>query len=66
MGTYNIVRTPSTFVAEADKLNKLINDTNVPIMDRILSLCRLYRWYQGDIHMQARTITRIEDLIKAV
>ena len=60
------MRTTSNFTDERDKLNKLIDDTNVPIMDRILSLCQLYRWYQGDVHMQARTVTRIEDLIRSL
>ena len=60
------MRTTSNFIDERDKLNRLINDTNAPVMDRILSLCQLYRWYQGDVHMQARTITRIEDLIRSL
>lgn len=60
------MRTLSNFVSESEKLEKLINDTNAPILDRILSLCQLYRWYQGDVHMQAKTITRIEDLIRSL
>jgi hypothetical protein len=60
------MRTPQNFADEREKLNKLIDDTNAPIMDRILSLCHLYHWYQGDVHMQARTVTRIEDLIRSL
>ena len=60
------MRTTTNFTSEIDKLNSRINDTNAPIMDRILSLCHLYRWYQGDVHMQARTVTRIEDLIRSL
>jgi hypothetical protein len=60
------MRTQHNFVDERERLNKLIDDTNAPIMDRILSLCQLYRWYQGDVHMQARTVTRIEDLIRSL
>jgi len=60
------MRTPSNFVSEGEKLEKLISDTNAPVMDRVLSLCHLYRWYQGDVHMQAKTITRIEDLIRSL
>ena len=58
------MRITSNFTDERDKLNKLIDDISAPIKNRILSLCQLYRWYQGDVHMQARTITRIEDLIR--
>jgi len=60
------MRTPSNFTSECDKLNKLINDINAPIMDRVLSLCHLYHWYQGDVQMQSKTITRIEDLIRSL
>ena len=60
------MKTPKIITDERDKLNSRINDTNAPIMDRILSLCHLYRWYQGDISMQGKTITRIEDLIRSL
>ena len=60
------MRTTSNFTDERDKLNKLINDINAPIMDRVLSLCHLYHWYQGDVQMQSKTITRIEDLIRSL
>lgn len=60
------MRKISTFASEVDKLNKLINDINAPIMDRVLSLCHLYHWYQGDVQMQSKTITRIEDLIRSL
>ena len=60
------MKTPKIITDECEKLNKLINDTNAPIMDRILSLCQLYHWYQGDVRMQSKTITRIEDLIRSL
>lgn len=60
------MRTPQNFATEHDKLEKLINDKSAPIMGRVLSLCHLYHLYQGDIHMQSKTIRRIEDLIRSL
>lgn len=60
------MRNPRGALSEVDKLEKLINDKNAPIMGRVLSLCQLYHLYQGDVHMQSKTITRIEDLIRAL
>jgi hypothetical protein len=58
------MKTPQNFATEAERLNKLTNDVRVPMQDRVISLCRLYRLYQGDVHMQAKTVNRIEEIIK--
>lgn len=58
------MKSSQNFISEADKLNKLANDKAVPMPDRIISLCRLYQWYQGDVHMQDKTVKRIEDIIR--
>ena len=58
------MKTPKNFEIEESRLNKLANDNAVPMQDRIISLCRLYQLYQGDVHMQAKTVTRIEDTIR--
>lgn len=58
------MKTPQNFTTEAERLNKLANDIRTPMADRIISLCRLYQWYQGDVHMQAKTVQRIEETIR--
>jgi len=58
------MKSPKNFEIEESRLNKLANDNAAPIQDRIISLCRLYQLYQGDVHMQSKTVTRIEDTIR--
>jgi hypothetical protein len=58
------MKSPKNFEIEESRLNKLANDNAAPIQDRIISLCRLYELYHGDVYMQATTVHRIEDTIR--
>lgn len=58
------MRTPSNFAEQVDKLNKIIERVDAPIMERIRALCDLYFWYRGDVHYQSMTVRRIENLIR--
>ncbi len=55
------MKTPKDFLSETERLNKIANNPDAPLPDRVISLCHLYRWYQGDVHEQAKIVRRIED-----
>ena len=55
---------PRAFLEQTKHLSAVANDPTVPIKQRLESLCTLYRWYQCDVHNQAKCITRLEELIK--
>lgn len=52
------------FLNNLERLNKIANDMTLSERERIFALCEIYRLYQFDIHNQARTISRIEDIVR--
>lgn len=60
------MKTPQNYKSEIEKLTDIIDNRSAPMQDRIISLCRLYQWYQGDIYNQAKTVRRIEDIVRGV
>jgi hypothetical protein len=58
------MRSTTTFLAETKRLNAIANDPTVPVMERIRTLCHLYRWHQNDVHNQAKFVRQIEELAK--
>lgn len=54
------------FDAEVEKLNKIARNLAAPMPDRVISLCRLYELYKGDIKQQNTIVHRIESVVREV
>ena len=44
------------------ELKTLADDANLPLTKRIWALTEIYFMYQFDVHNQAKTVRRIQDL----
>jgi len=54
------------FATEVNKLNKIAYNLIAPMPDRIISLCRLYELYKGDVKQQNTIVKRIESVVREV
>lgn len=54
------------FNLEVAKLNKIAHNLIAPMPDRIISLCRLYELYKGDVKQQSIIVKRIESVVREV
>lgn len=54
------------FSVEVEKLNKIAHNLIAPMPDRIISLCRLYDLYKGDVKKQNTIVRRIESVVREV
>lgn len=52
------------FAAEVKKLNKIAHNIAAPVPDRVISLCRLYELYKGDVKQQNTIVHRIEGVVR--
>jgi hypothetical protein len=50
------------FVQAIDKLNDIANNVSLPLTERIRVLTEIYFMYQFDVHNQAKTVRRIQEL----
>jgi hypothetical protein len=50
------------FLERIAQNNEIADDTARTLAERVRALTEIYFTYQGDVHMQARTIRRITDL----
>ena len=50
------------FLNKIKECNNIADDTTLSLKERVHALAELYFVYQHDVHMQARTVRRIEEL----
>jgi hypothetical protein len=60
------MRTPEIFLLETKRLSGIADDPVSTLGEKLRALCALYFWYQGDVHMQARTVRKIEDIARTI